>query len=94
VPSENGKTPEYTDYIIHKDLDTENQCIILFDSVVDAFQVADEYKEATGRDAEPVECDIYSLDEERFWVKFYRATGAVALLSLEDYKNHITFTRE
>lgn len=91
--SEEGSR-EFTDYVIHKDIDTENQCVFVFDSVVDAFQVAEEYKEATGREAEPIECDIYSLDEERFWVKFYRANGVVAMMSLPDYKQHIRFTME
>lgn len=89
VPSGGENNPEFTDYVIHKDIDTENQCVFIFDSIVDAFAVAEEYKEATGREAEPVECDVYSLDEERFWVKFYRANGVVAILSLTDYKAHI-----
>lgn len=89
VPVGGENTPEFTDFVIHKDIETEHQCVFLFDSIVDAFAVAEEYKQATGRDAEPVECDIDSLDEERFWVKFYRANGVVAILSLPDYKIHI-----
>lgn len=92
VPAGNTGTPDYTDYIIHKDIDTENQCVIVFDSIVDAFTVAEEYKEATDREAEPVECDIYSL-EERFWVKFYRANGVIAMMSVPDYRQHIGVNR-
>jgi hypothetical protein len=80
--------PEETEYIIHKDIETENQCVIIFDSIVDAFAVADEYKEATGREAEPVECDVYSL-EDRFWVKFYRANGAIKMLPVTEYRKHV-----
>ncbi|MDX1933024.1 MAG: hypothetical protein SFU56_10500 [Capsulimonadales bacterium] len=88
VPANGSSTPEYTDYLIHKDIGTENQCIFLFDSIVDALGVAEEYKEATGRDAEPVECDVYSL-EERFWVKYYRANGVVVMMPVTDYRTHI-----
>lgn len=91
---DDGGNPEFRDYVIHKDIATERQCVFVFDSIVDAFAVAEEYKQATGREAEPVECDIFSLDEERFWVKFYRANGAVAILSLEDYKKNVAFTQE
>jgi hypothetical protein len=83
---ENGR--EYQDYIIHKDIDTERQCVIIFDSIVDAFAVAEEYKQATGREAEPVECDVNQL-EDRFYLKFYRSNGLVAILSLDDYKDHV-----
>ena len=89
VPDGGSKARDYTDYVIHKDIATEHQCVIIFDSIVDAFQVAEEYKNATGKEAEPIECDIYSLEEDRFWVKFYRANGAVALMSLPDYKANI-----
>ncbi len=89
VPSGGDNATDFTDYIIHKDINTEHQCVFVFDSIVDAFAVAEEYKEATGREAEPVECDIYSLEEDRFWVKFYRANGSVAMISLPLYKQHI-----
>ena len=89
VPAGGENNAEYTDYVIHKDIETENQCVFVFDSIVDAFQVAEEYKQATGREAEPVECDVYSLDEERFWVRFYRANGVIATLPLTTYKEHI-----
>lgn len=89
IPEDGERSPEATDYIIHKDIATERQCVLIFDSIVDAFEVAEEYKQATGRQAEPVECDIYSLEEDRFWVKFYRANGAIALMSLPDYKSSI-----
>lgn len=92
VPTGTSASPDYTDYIIHKDIDTENQCIIIFDSIVDAFAVAEEYKQATDREAEPVECDIYSL-EDRFWVKFYRANGVIAMMSVPDYRQHIGVSR-
>ncbi len=89
IPVGGERTPEFADYVIHKDLETENQCVFIFDSIVDAFAVAEEYKEATGKEAEPVPCDIYSLEEDRFWVKFYRASGVVAIMSLADYKARI-----
>jgi hypothetical protein len=94
VPAGGERTPEYTDYIIHKDVDTEHQCVFVFDSIVDAFAVAEEYKQATGKEAEAIEIDIYSLDEDRFWVKFYRSNGVVAILSLEHYKQHMELTRD
>lgn len=94
VPAGGEYSPEHQDYIIHKDIETERQCVILFDSIVDAFAVAEEYKQATGREAEPVECDIFSLEEDRFFVKFYRANGVVAILSLPDYKRHLGFSRD
>lgn len=89
IPSGGENGPEFTDYVIHKDIETERQCVIVFDSIVDAFAVAEEYQKATGREAEPVECDVYGLEEDRFWLKFYRSNGVVAILSLEDYKRHI-----
>lgn len=92
VPSGGEGTTDFTDYIIHKDIETEHQCVFVFDSIVDAFGVAEEYKQATGREAEPVECDIYSLEEDRFWVKFYRANGIVAMMPLPAYKEHIGTT--
>jgi hypothetical protein len=89
VPEGGEKTREHTDYLIHKDLDTERQCVFVFDSIVDAFAVAEEYKQATGREAEPVECDIELLEEDRFWVRFYRANGARADIPLPVYKQFI-----
>ena len=89
VPTDAGRASDFTDYIIHKDIETENQCVFVFDSIVDAFAVAEEYQQATGKEAEPVECDIYQLEEDRFWVKFYRANGLVAMLPLPVYKEHI-----
>jgi hypothetical protein len=88
VPEGGDHGPGDTEYVIHKDIDTERQCVLLFDSVVDAFAVAEEFQKAVGRAAEPVPCPIRSL-EDRFWVKFYRANGAVAILSLDDYKRYI-----
>jgi len=89
IPTGGERTPEFADYVIHKDIETEHQCVFIFDAIVDAFAVAEEYKEATGKEAEPVPCDIYSLEEDRFWVKFYRASGVVAIMSLPDYKARI-----
>ena len=89
IPTDASRTSDFTDYIIHKDIETEHQCVFVFDSIVDAFAVAEEYQQATGKEAEPVECDIYQLEEDRFWVKFYRANGLVAMLPLPVYKEHI-----
>lgn len=94
VPEGGEHGVEHQDYIIHKDVETEHQCVIIFDSIVDAFAVAEEYKEATGKTAEPVECNIFALEEDRFWVKFYRANGVVALLPLDAYKQYLQFRRD
>lgn len=91
VPEGGEKSPEATDYVIHKDIATEHQCVLIFDSIVDAFAVAEEYNQETGRKAEAIECDVYSLEEDRFWVKFYRSNGAIAMMSLPDYKSAIHF---
>jgi hypothetical protein len=89
VPEGGERTREHADYLIHKDIDTERQCVFIFDSIVDAFAVAEEYKQATGNDAEPVEIDIDELEEDRFWVRFYRANGARADIPLPFYKQWI-----
>jgi hypothetical protein len=89
VPEGGENQYEHTDYLIHKDLESERQCVFLFDSIVDAFAVAEEYKQATGKNAEPVECDINTLEEDRFWVRFYRANGARVDLPLSLYKQGI-----
>lgn len=87
---ENGSTNrDYADYLIHKDLDTENQCVFIFDSLVDAESVAEEYFDATGKHATVVECDIETLEEDRFWVRFYRRNGVRADLPLSVYKTYI-----
>jgi hypothetical protein len=89
VPTDGLKNGDETEYVIHKDVETERQCVFIFDSIVDAFAVAEEYKNATGRDAEPIECDVDSLEADRFWVRFYRANGIMADLPLDFYKEYI-----
>ena len=86
VPKEGGKTREYTDYIIHKDIENEHQCVLLFDSIVDSFAVAEQYEKATGREAESVECDLDAFEDDRFWVKYYRTNGLIAFMPISEYK--------
>lgn len=94
VPTDAEQTPDSTEYVIHKDIESEHQCVFLFDSIVDAFAVAEEYKQATGRDAEPIECDVDTLEEDRFWVKFYRANGLIATIPLALYKMYVVPSEE
>ena len=89
VPTDAEQTPDSTEYVIHKDIESEHQCVFIFDSIVDAFAVAEEYKQATGREAEPIECDVDTLEEDRFWVRFYRANGLVATIPLPVYKMYV-----
>ena len=77
--------PEGNDFLIHKEISNEAQCVLLFDSIVDAFGVAEEYKTATGKEAEPRPIDIREI-EDRFWVKFYRANGTIIMCPLDAYR--------
>jgi len=78
--------PEGFDFLIHHDIETEAQCVLLFESIVDAFTVAEEYKKATGKDAEAKPIDIRGV-EDRFWVKFYRADGEIFICPLQLYRD-------
>jgi hypothetical protein len=80
--------PEGVDFLIHKEISNEAQCVLLFDSIVDAFTVAEEYKTATGKEAEPRPVNYREI-EERFWVKFYRANGTIIMCPIEDYARRV-----
>ena len=79
---------EGMDFLIHKEISNEAQCVLLFESVVDAFTVAEEYKTATGRTAEPRPLDHREI-EDRFWVKFYRRDGEIVMCPLDDYRRRV-----
>ena len=79
---------EGVDFLIHKEISNEAQCVLLFDSIVDAFTVAEEYKTATGKVAEPRPINYREI-EDRFWVKFYRANGAIIMCPLDDYRERV-----
>ncbi len=83
-PSGGYSGPDGIDFLIHKEISNEAQCVLLFDSIVDAFAVAEEYKNATGKEAEPRPIEARGI-EDRFWVKFYRANGAVIVRPLNFY---------
>lgn len=72
------------DFLIHKEISNEAQCVLLFESIVDADKVVAEYKAATGKNCEPRRIEARGV-EDRFWVKFYRADGNIVMCPIEAY---------
>ena len=84
---------EGVDFLIHKEISTEDQCVLLFESIVDADRVVDEYKQATGRDCEPRRIEARGI-EDRFWVKYYCADGSIVIGPITAYWQHMRVSND
>lgn len=82
---------EMQEFLIHKDIETEAQCILLFESLVDAWKVSRDYLAATGKSSNSDRIDVWSL-EDRFWVKFYREDGTIIMCPVEEYRKWATLS--
>ena len=84
IPAGGYAGVEGLDFLIHKEISNEAQCALLFESIVDAFRVAEQYKEATGKEAEPCPIEARGI-EDRFWVKYYNADGQIFIAPIQQY---------
>ncbi len=76
-------------FVIHKEISNEAQCVLLFESIVDALTVAEDYRVATGETAEPRTVNPRHI-EDRFWVKYYSADGGIFLMPIQVYRERAT----
>jgi len=77
-------TVEEGELVLHRDYESEQNHVMLFETLDDAYALAAEFKEATGKDAQPNPCDPRQL-EERFHIRLFRPGGLIIDLSREAY---------
>jgi hypothetical protein len=75
---------EEATFVLHKDLETEYLHVMLFEALDDAYKTLAEFKEATGRDAEPKRTDVRAIGEH-FYIRLFRANGIWEDMSLQEY---------
>jgi hypothetical protein len=78
------------EFILHRDYDHEMNYILIFDSMVDADGIAQEYTAATGDRAEPQLIDVGKIDiGDKFGVRYYAYDGDIEQpmdMLIEDYR--------
>jgi hypothetical protein len=78
------------EFISHRDYDHELNYILIFDSMVDADGVAQEYREVTGSHAEPLLINIEGINiGDKFGVRYYAYDGDIEQpmdMLIEDYR--------
>jgi hypothetical protein len=75
---------DHNTYVVHRDDDGKGDYMLLFESVIDAAKVLDEYREATKCDALVCTFDAHDLDLD-FNVRLYRIDGTWADYSRNRY---------
>jgi hypothetical protein len=77
-------TVEEGELVLHRDYETENNHVMLFETLDDAFALSAQFEESTGRKAEPKACDPRLL-EERFHIRLFRPGGIIIDIPREVY---------